>query len=785
MRKEEESIMKNRKGMALLMAVAVGTTTLAGCASGAEKTAQEEAKVALTEENTADESQLMNTMAAVSTVGAAMAQKEETVYVKTNASGGVDSIVVSDWLKNRDQSDALRDRTELKDITNLKGKQQYAEDGEDLVWQAAGDDIFYQGISEKALPVDVRISYELDGTPIKPEELAGKNGHVKIKMNYVNQESKKVDINGTVETIYTPFAVMSGMILDHQKFNNVAVTNGTVISDGNKDIVVGMAFPGLVESLNGGKPADNEMLDRIEESVRIPSEVVVEADADDFELGMTLTMVSSDVMGALGLERLDSGSYFDDLGNSMEEFRNAGSDLRSGTGQVRDGAEQLADGSNELVSGSGDLYDGVKRYTDGVNSLNNGAQQLMDGAARLNDGAGSLQTGISRLDAGVGSLSDGISNASAGADKVQAGASELSSGADALAVGATQVSAGVNALAGKLNGMGASLGSAASGAQSISDGISGLNASVSSPKSIEEFSNIEITVDSVGSDAVYSALSANLSADAFGIDAETMDAILRAAAGVGAGVANSAASEAATQAARGAACQAANGVLEQISGVLNTPGANGASLVTGSAGLAQGLNAALSELTSAETTGQIQALAKGAGDLANGASNLRDGAKKLSGGMNDLTDGMHKLQSGALDLKSGTTQLTSGAATLKNGIGDLKNGTGTLADGTKELNSNSGQLLDGSRWLNDGAVTLADGMNELYQGALALDDGMIRFDEEGIRKLTDLFDTDYNNMEARIRAISNAGKAYKTFSGSGSEEEGSVRFVIESAAIKN
>ena len=327
--------MRKKNSMIMILTAAMIATSLTGCGSQAEVPVEDRA---VADENTSDEDVLMQAMTA-STVGAGMAQKQETVYVKTNASGGVDSVVVSDWLKNEGRSQELIDSSDLKDIKNLKGKQGYTENGNSLVWDASGEDIYYQGTTDKTLPVDVKISYKLDGKSVTPEELAGKSGHVEICMNYTNHEKQKVEIGGEEETIYTPFAVMSGMILDDAKFTNVSVTNGTVISDGNRDIVVGMAFPGLVDSLNGASVSDEALLDKIEEQINIPSEVTVSADTKDFELGMTMTMVSSDVMGALGLDDVNTEDMrLPDLRESMEEFKNAGSKLVNGTGKLRIGA---------------------------------------------------------------------------------------------------------------------------------------------------------------------------------------------------------------------------------------------------------------------------------------------------------------------------------------------------------------------------------------------------------------------------------------------------------------
>ena len=80
--------------------------------------------------------------------------KEETVYILANANGSVQKIIVSDWLKNGAGKRTLNDVSELTDIENIRDDLQYTgEDGNVKVWDAQGNDIYYQGNTDKELPV--------------------------------------------------------------------------------------------------------------------------------------------------------------------------------------------------------------------------------------------------------------------------------------------------------------------------------------------------------------------------------------------------------------------------------------------------------------------------------------------------------------------------------------------------------------------------------------------------------------------------------------------------------
>ncbi len=830
---------KVMKLLAVMMALEMVTASVTGCGMTAKKESTEASDTAGSAEKT-DEDRLLDAMSAVSTVGAKMAKKQETVYVKTNANGAVDSVVVSDWLKNDNKSGVLKDASDLKDIKNIKGNGQFEKDGEDLVWDASGEDIYYQGTTDKKLPVDVVISYTLDGKDITPEEIAGKSGHVSIKMAYENHDAQTVDINGEKETIYTPFAVMSGMMLDNEKFTGVSVTNGTVISDGNKDIVVGMAFPGLVDSLNGKKVSDDTLLTKIEDEIKIPSEITVEADAKDFELGMTLTMVSSDVMGALGLENVDTKSMeLPNLRESMNDFEDAGEKLVEGTGELRDGAGKLYDGTMKLADGTGELYDGVKKYTDGVGQVNDGAGKLYDGAGKLDsgvstlkdgidrvdDGAGALSDGISKVDSGAGSLKDGIDqvnkgagtlkdgigSAAEGADKVSAGAKQVNDGAAALKSGADQVSAGLQGLQsgmGKLDDLKAGLGQAAAGASDIGGKLEELAAfadsmaaSSSSPagasqETVDQVGHIDVSTE--GMDEETAALvmeavgaaneqidaangqidDANSRITALGEELEGTNEELASANAYWAGMAaklRALKSEGADKLAGSLSYMDSQFKVDELKQGVGALSDGAQKVADGAANLSAG--------TEQLSTGAND-LSTGMHKLSSGAADLQNGTEKLSGGASELKDGTSKLSSGASELKDGTSKLSSGASELKSGSSSLLSGTGELLNGTLELNSNSASLLDGTWSVLDGAAQLNDGAGDLFEGTKKLDDGMVKFDEEGISKLTELFDTDLDSMEKRVKAISDAGKAYRSFGGSAASEDGSVRFVIESAAVK-
>lgn len=311
------------------------------------------------------------------------AYRDETVYVLTGAGGQVEKVIVSDWLKNPDGLAHLADGAALTGVENVKGYETCSPSGAGRVWDAQGGDIYCQGSTDKELPVEVSVSYTLDGRSVQPEQLAGKSGHVSIRFDYVNRQYEDVEINGQRERIYTPFAMLTGVVLNNDHFSNVSAANARVYNDGGRTAVVGLALPGLRESL-GLENAD------------IPEYVEISADVTDFQLSSTFTVAVSDLFGELDTEALDT----DELTDSLDELTDAMDQLLNGSGK-------LYDGLGELLEKSGELASGVEQLAEGAGALRTGADSLREGADELATGAAGLQKGLEQLSAGSEALNDG------------------------------------------------------------------------------------------------------------------------------------------------------------------------------------------------------------------------------------------------------------------------------------------------------------------------------------------------------------------------------------------
>ena len=405
-------------------------------------------------------------------------EKNETVYIVTDASGKPDDVVVSEWLKNVKKADVLKDVTSLENIENVSGEETFSQNGEELTWQSGGNDIYYQGTTDEELPVAVNVTYELDGKTVTPEEIKGQSGHVKIRFDYENRTETTVSLNGKQIQTKMPFAVISGMQLPAEHFSEITVTNGKVINDGKNSYVIGMAFPGLIDAL---ALSENDELYKKLEDIDIPESIEVEADAKDFDLSLIMSLATSDISSLYEGNQLDT-SFTQDI----RKLSDATDQLVSGTKQLKDGSTALKDGSGALLEGTGTLKAGTLSLKDGLFTINNGSLTLKDGTASLSAGAGTLKDGTAQFETGINGAVDGIARLKTGSDSLKdgtsslkAGAEELSAGSESVNTGAKQLSEGTGALSENSAKLHEGAESLSAGADSMAAGIEKLSGGIS------------------------------------------------------------------------------------------------------------------------------------------------------------------------------------------------------------------------------------------------------------------------------------------------------------------
>lgn len=353
------------------------------------------------------------------------ADKDESVYLISDANGNVNKTIVVDHLKNKDKKDTLEDASNLSDIENVKGKEKFTQSGDKLTWQAGGKDIYYQGTATAEPPVTQKVTYYLDGKEISPEDLAGKSGKVKIRFDYTNTTSYTETVNGEKQTVSVPFAAITGLVLG-DGFENIEVTNGKAEVSDSSSVVLGYALPGLKDSL-GIKDGD------LDGDVNIPEYMEMTADVKNFSMPAAMTFVvnASDYVSTDGIDTSDLDDMINDLKDASTQLQDGSKTLAEGTDTLADGLSTLQSKLGTFASGVGTLQSGLKTYTDGVSTLSGGLNTLGNSTGALVSGADKLNSGAGQLASGSATLKDGLKSYTDGASQLQAGINKLYNTLDA------------------------------------------------------------------------------------------------------------------------------------------------------------------------------------------------------------------------------------------------------------------------------------------------------------------------------------------------------------------
>lgn len=677
--------------------------------------------------------------------------KDETVYVLAGADGTVQKIIVSDWIKNAMAADSLEDKTELSDIENIKGDESFTLGGDNsCVWDAQGNDIYYQGNIEKELPVQMSVCYTLDGQAIAPEALAGQSGHVTIRFDYQNMQYEEVLLDGKTEKIYVPFTMLTGMLLDTEVFRNVTISNGKLINDGDRIAVVGIAFPGLQEDLAISK-----------EKLDIPDYVEISADVENFEMGMTMTLATTELFGAIDSDKLD-----------LHELSDAMAELTDAMDQLMDGSSQLYDGLCTLLEKSGDLVSGINKLAEGAAQLKAGAESLDSGAAQLQAGAAQLSSGLNTLNANSSSLNGGAR---------QVFSSLLSMANTQLSEAGLSVPAlTIDNYASVLDGVIASLDDTAVYQAALEQVTATVNANRGM---IEEkvTEAVQAQVEAEVSAQVTAAVQETVTQAVHENEAQFRAAVIQQALGmtveeykaaIEAGLvtqeqqdAVNAAVEAAMQAEIDARMQR-----EEIQAQINA--------VTQQTVGEQMQSDEIQALIASNTELQVQqAISEAMSSDAVQAqlSAAAEGAKSVIALKSSL-DSYNAFYLGLITYTSGV----SSAA----GANELKTGADALKAGTSELSAGAAELLQGIQTMKDSAPALVDGITQLRDGSMELSDGLKQFNEEGIQKLIEAVDGDLDGLSNRIRVTADVAKHYTSFSGISEDMDGDVKFIYKTDSIE-
>lgn len=581
--------------------------------------------------------------------------KTETVYAKADPSGKVYEVSVEAVLKN-DGKGEISDYSTLSDIKNTEGDEEFTEKSSNVVvWENHGEDIHYKGTSTDALPVDVKISYYLDDKQVTADELKGQSGKVRIRFDYTNKSSQKVEVNGKTVEVNTPFVVCSAMFLPSDNFSNIEVTNGKTVEMDDQNIVIGYAMPGLSDSLQLKNYEATEDID-------IPEYVELTADVTDFSLDFTATIISNGMFGDMDTDDLKD---VDDLIDAMD-------DLSDASGKLVDGTAELADGADEL----GDYFG---QYLTGVSALDEGSAGLMKGLKAVNDQKGALLEGAQGLQQGLETLNQSL--AAVNLDGQSVDMQPMSAAAAALAQDTAKLKEALTVMQSTLN----DVQDFAKEAKSYKESVQKKTSEAKDALDAVDLSEAEKKAESEAKEQAAKAVKEVLAGIELTDDQK---------AEIQSKVKDSISISGTTDTAAGKIADAKDALkdmpdLEIPEFSLETDTIT--ALVEDMQKQLQILGQYSEALSNLGT--QMAGLSGTLEQLKTGVSSLASGSGQLTKGVQALNDGIEQLYQGSVALNDGTGQLITAGNAISKGFDGLSEGTDALSDGMKEFDKEGIQEL--------------------------------------------------------------------------------------------
>ena len=660
-------------------------------------------------------------------------QKEETVYVELDSSGKIIDKTSSIWLHSDTPLNELKDISNLSDIINVKGDEEPEINNKDIHWSTEERDIYYQGNPSKELPFDVKIQYFLNDKEVLPEDIIGQNGQFKMKITIDNTDVRTITLeNGEKRNVYTPYMVGTTINLPTEKFENIKVNTGRVVSDASHQVVGFVTIPGLKESLN----IDDDLID-------LPDYLELTANVEDFEM-LSVAMVAKSELPEIDDSEISEN--LDDLVDGINKMVDAGEELTNGTEKLAEGQaelfngiDQLSQGAQKLQAGTNPLSQGTLQLKNGMDSahsasveLSNGSQLLSENSEKLGNGYVALADGTITFSEKASELSQGVNQLGAKLETIPGAVEQLNQGMSEVISNTETISQGQDALTSGLVDAQAGVSQVAAGKQQEAEGIESLKANAQ---------YLEALISQLEDESAKAELLGALEMQKQGLEA-------------------------------------VSGSSYQLIGALGE--------VENGLGTAIASSGQLAEGTRQLNGGQAM-ISGGLAELQEGTKEIPAVTQQFEQASQQLGQAAGQIKDKSIEAKNAAGQFTAGSEKLAQGSSQLSNGLSELQSGSTKLNQGMGEFSSGVNELSTGSIKLKDGSIQLVDGSKELNEGMNKFNDEGIKKI----DEEVNNSDLDFGEILEVkdkmvelSKENDSFSGKSEDMEGDLKFVIKTNNIK-
>lgn len=675
---------------------------------------------------------VIHLMMPTSVLAAEKVSKEETVYVELDSVGNTVDKISSIWLHSEAPLHELKDKSTLKNVVNVKGDEEPTIKNDELNWSTEEKELYYQGNPTEDLPLKVNIQYFLNDQKVVPEDIIGKSGKLKMKIRIENTDVRTITLeNGEKRNVYTPYLVGTTVNLATDKFENIELNTGRLVSDASHQVAGFVSLPGLKESLN----LDDELID-------LPDHLELTADVEDFEIPSLAIVAKSELPE---MEDLELSEDLESLMDGIDQMMDAGLELTNGTGDLATGQVELDHGINQLDQGIQQIKEGTNALSQGTLKLNEGMNSAYSASKEISKGAQLLADNSEKLSNAYVELADGTIQFSQKSLKLSEGVNQLGEKVATIPGAAKQLNQGMSEVVTNMESIYQGQTALTSGLNETKNGITQIkNGKAEEAQGIESLRKNTKTLE-----ALVSQLE----------EGETKEQLRAAIAAQKQGLEGISASS-----------QQLVGALEKVESGMNNAAASSEQLAKGSKEINQG-QAKISE---------------GLTELQKGTEEIPAATKQFEQASQQLSQASGQIKEKSLEAKKAAGQFTNGSAELAQGSNQLSNGISELKSGSHQLNQGLGELSSGANELAGGSDQLKDGSSQLVEGTNKLNDGMNEFYEEGIEKIhskVDNSDLDLAGMLEVKDELIQLSKENDSFSGKSEEMDGDLKYIMKSENV--
>ncbi len=403
----------------------------------------------------------------------AAVEKNETVYCLLANNGTVKEVQVVNWASGAPEGDSWTDYGSYSEVKNSTSGSKPKVEGNRLTWPVTAfqeDGLFYQGSTDKELPFKVSIDYTLDGEPIKPKQLAGKKGKVKITIHLENLTRQQTKLSykdyqgitlSTEKTLYTPFVFQVSTSLSAGKWKNIKSPGANQVVVGDKIQLGWMVFP---------FPTADITLEMTGEEIEL----------EPFEI---VALPSISALSELDLSKLNIKGKLSPLFSGLVQLENSLGELSSAAREIGENQKKIADGSSQAAAGLRQLEDGVKTTCEGSGELAAGLEQLSSEHQKLAESSFLLKQQIEQLlkqikpffpdneQQKIDLLIKGIEDLNNGITQEKEYLNQLSAAASGLNSGLGELQQGIQSLSQQTPALSSGLDELAKGQEQLAEGI--------------------------------------------------------------------------------------------------------------------------------------------------------------------------------------------------------------------------------------------------------------------------------------------------------------------------